>query len=306
MDLNNHSSWTVCKVLNSKLRYPIEVESWPKVFYISYVIFIIFNLVFAVLTISLNSVTILAYWKSMQLRKRSSYFLIMLLSITDLATGMFGNVGSVIKAEKIMKKDIDCLFFTLLQLISFTVAAMSVMTSFLLNAERYLSIVHPFFHRRAVTKSKLFITAVVLWCIVILVVNSQIAMNQITAFFSSAAILLIIVACVYFYVAIFWAKQKAGKKCRSSEDKNPAGKITQAQDMKLAKSCTIVIACAIICFVPFAVTNPVITHSYVKYSLRDVANTLAFASATFNSLVFFWQNRSLRNEAKKALTLRAS
>jgi uncharacterized membrane protein len=226
----------------------------------------------------------------------------MLLSITDFATGLFGNAGfMIVMAIKVLKQDPDCLMFTLLELLAFCVTAMSFMTSFLLNAERYLGIVHPFFHRRIVTKSKLLVTAVILWCIAIFGVNSRIVFNRITKFLSSIVVLLIVIACIYFYVAIYVANLKARKRSRSEEVNNRAGKI--AQDIKLAKSCTIVIACTIVCLVPFAATNPIVTHNYLKYSLRNWACTLAFSSASLNSLVFFWRNPALRNEARKVLIL---
>ena len=303
MDLNNTTSWKFCEVFNSKSRHPIDGKFSPKAFYINYIIIIVFNIILAVLTISLNLVTILAYWKSAHLRRKSSYFLIMLLSITDFATGLFGNAGfMIVMAIKVLKQDPDCLMFTLLELLAFCVTAMSFMTSFLLNAERYLGIVHPFFHRRIVTKSKLLVTAVILWSgIPIFVVTSRIVFNRITKFLSSIVVLLIVIACIYFYVAIYVANQKARKRSRAEEVNNRAGKI--AQDIKLAKSCTIVIACTIVCFVPFAATNPIVTRNYLKYSLRNWACTLAFASASLNSLVFFWWNPALRNEARKVLVL---
>ena len=304
MDLNDSSSWKICEIFNSKSRYPTNVESWSKAFYITYIVFIILNVILVILTVSLNFVTILAYWKSTQLRKKISYFLIMLLSVIDFATGMCGNVGFVVMAVKVLKQDLDCLMFILVQLIGYSLAAMSLMTTFLLNAERYLSIVHPFFHRRTVTKSKLLLTAVILWCFAILVVTSRILINRITTFLSSAAILFIVIACVYFYVAIYLANKKARRECRSEEGKNSAGKIAHIQDMKLAKSCTIVVACAIVCFVPFAATNPVVTQSYLEYWLRNLVGcTFVFASSSLNSLIFFWQNPSLRNEAKRTLIL---
>ncbi|CAB3986613.1 Hypothetical predicted protein [Paramuricea clavata] len=63
----------------------------------------------------------------------------MLLSITDFATGLFGNAGfMIVRAIKVLKQDPDCLMFTLLEVLAFCVTAMSFITSFLLNAERYL------------------------------------------------------------------------------------------------------------------------------------------------------------------------
>ena len=71
--------------------------------------------------------------------------------------------------------------------------------------------------------------------------------------------------------------------------------------MKLAKSCSIIIACTVVYFVPFAVTYPFVPENLVINSLKDWACVLSFSASFFNSLVFFLQNPVLKNEAKKVL-----
>ena len=62
-----------------------------KGYYINFVICCLVNALLTCSTITLNSLTVLAYWKSSQLRKKTCYFLVMLLSLSDLAVGVLSN-----------------------------------------------------------------------------------------------------------------------------------------------------------------------------------------------------------------------
>ena len=225
----------------------------------------------------------------------------MLLSITDFATGLVGNSGYVVFVIQILKEELTCLTFVICDLLVFCVAGMSLATSFLLNAERYLSIVHPFLHRCKVTKYKLLLAVAFLWSIAISVILSPILFGSNSRVGSSATLTLVIIACIYFYAAIYFAKQRARKKFRSEERTSRTETVAQIQEMKLAKSCSIVIACTVVCFVPFAVTYPLVPENLVIYSLKDWACVLSLSASFFNSLVFFWNNPVLKNEAKKVL-----
>jgi hypothetical protein len=73
--------WETCYFYTDKLRMTTGFPS--NVYYINYVSVLIFNILLTVLTIFLNSVTILAYIRSTQLQTKKSYFLIMLLSVNE-------------------------------------------------------------------------------------------------------------------------------------------------------------------------------------------------------------------------------
>ena len=63
-----------------------NIVTTVKGYYINHVICFEFNILIMVSSTVLNTTTVLAYWKSSQLRKKTSYFLIMLLSFSDLGT----------------------------------------------------------------------------------------------------------------------------------------------------------------------------------------------------------------------------
>ncbi|XP_028395682.1 5-hydroxytryptamine receptor 4-like [Dendronephthya gigantea] len=298
MDINT-SLWQICRFHQREFKLPLGFPS--KAYYINYVITCIVNVFLTISTVSLNTVTILAYWRSKQLRRKTTYFLIMLLSFVDLATGLLGNSCFVLLLVKILLHDPDCTIYVFLENISLSLAGMSFMTLLLLNIERYLCIVHPFFHRNKVTKLKLFIIATALWSCAIASTLCRLFLNQIGRILTSVVILISFVSFIFIYASIFRTSQ-TGR--RVSERSNTEHKDRNtAQDLRLAKSCAIVVGCTFLCVIPFAVTNSLAPFTFLTLSLAYWSCTLGLSSSTLNSLIFFWRNPVLRTEAKVLLRL---
>jgi hypothetical protein len=91
---DGNTFWETCYFYTDKLRMTTGFPS--NVYYINYVSVLIFNILLTVLTIFLNSVTILAYIRSTHLQTKKSYFLIMLLSVNDLLVGVLGNTSFIL------------------------------------------------------------------------------------------------------------------------------------------------------------------------------------------------------------------
>ena len=296
MDVNS-SIWLICEFHERKIQLPARFPSQS--YYISYVTLCTVNILLTVSTITLNSVTILAYWRSKQLRKKSSYFLIMLLSFVDLTTGILGESCFVFLMIKILQYDPDCLIFIFLESISLSLVGMSFMTLFLLNIERYLCIVHPFYHRKKVTKLRLFIIALILWSCALTSTLMRLFLNKIGRMLTSGFILVTFIAFIYIYGTIFYITRKA--RLSSRGETNNGEKASNSQDLKVAKSCAIVVGCTFLCVIPFAVTNSLAPFTFLTLSLTYWSCTLGLSSSTLNSLIFFWRNPALRLEGKKII-----
>lgn len=297
MDVNS-SLWQICSFHQRKFQLPLGFPS--KAYYINYVITCIVNILLTISTVSLNTVTILAYWRSKELRKKTSYFLIMLLSFVDLATGLLGNTCFVLLSIKILMNDPDCRVYIFLENISLSLAGMSFMTLLLLNVDRYICIVHPIYHRNKVTKFKLFISAVVLWSCAVASTLLRLFLNKVGRTLTSIVISVTFIAFIYIYATIF----RTSRKVRRTSERNTTDSIaSNAQDLKVAKSCAIVVGCTFLCVIPFSVTNALAPFTFLTFSLAYWSCTLGLSSSTLNSLIFFWRNPALRTEAK--LLLRA-
>ena len=293
MDANG-SLWKICNFYQRTFQLPLGFPS--KAYYNNYIITCFVNVVLTLSTISLNTVTILAYWRSEQLRRKTSYFLIMLLSIVDLATGLLGNSSFVLLSVKVLMHDPDCRYYIFLENISLSLAAMSLMTLLLLNIERYLCIVHPILHRKKVTKRKLFIIALSLWSCGIASTLLRLFVNKVGRTLTTVVIVVTFAMFIYINITIFRASRKVARFPRQEKVESEG---RQSQDFKVAKSCAIVVGCTFLCTIPFAVTNTLAPFTFLTYSLAYWSCTLGLSSSTFNSLIFFWRNPALRKEAKR-------
>ena len=85
---------TTCIFYNAKFK---RFDRYPSKFHFANAIFIcVVNILITVSTISLNTITLMACWRSKKLKQKKSYFLIALLSLNDLAIGVLGNPGVIV------------------------------------------------------------------------------------------------------------------------------------------------------------------------------------------------------------------
>ena len=272
-----------------------------KLYFINVVFVCVVNILLAASTISLNAVTLVAYWRSQKLREKKSYFLIALLSLNDLTIGLFGSPGVVALTVQTLLKVNECTSFIVVELIASSLIAISFVTLFLLNVERYLCIAYPIFHRNNVTTLRLFGSALVLWTLAILHVLSRLFMDVATRYLRSVFLISFTVLSGCMYAYIFRASRKTANVGRLQN------RTTRSMnDYKLAKSCAMVVCCSIVCFIPVAVTSFLRPREdKVVFALALWSNALVFAGSSANSVIFFWRNRVLRHEAKKIISCKA-
>lgn len=296
-DMNITSStkklWQNCPLHNADY---VMVLSFPsQTYYISYVIGSICNIFLIMLAVTLNLATILAYWRSARLRNKTSYFLIMLLSVIDLTAAAIGHPFFVLSLAFTINGNPNCTIHILHEILTFSTVAMSFATLFVLNIERYLSIVHPFFHRTKMTKRRLLSLTAYFWLKGCVVTLFYAILGPVARPITSVVISLVIVITVYIYVSICRAARRAASTNANGNE------LKKLQNLRMAKSCAIVVACTVICFLPFAVMGCLERNTFVTMFMEMWSKTFALISSSLNSIVFFWRNPILRKEAKTVL-----
>ena len=112
-----------------------------------------------------NATTVLAFWKSSQLRKKTSYFLIILLSLSDLGTALgCSSLHSIILLIDMLGYERSSLILPFV-ILMYVFYGMSYSILCVLIIERYLGIVHPLFHRNHVNKPRVLKVIFVFWFI---------------------------------------------------------------------------------------------------------------------------------------------
>ncbi len=297
--------WRICHFHTDEIRM---ITGFPSNVYYTKEIALIFNILLTILTIFLNSVTILAFMRSTQLKSKKSYFLIMLLSVNDLLVGLFGNSSYVSLLIAIKLGYPECKIYIAFEVVSICLSSMSIMTLFALNIERYLSILHPFYHRTKVTRSRLLKMVVAFWLLPLTLRSLQFIFGKIMKIIISATIVCVVFSTVYIYASIYIAMQR--RPCLA-EPRETEGQVTvtqivegrtnkkkELQNFKMTKSCAIVVGLVFVCNLPFAVTNSLPTRITPTLAVMWTV-TFSLSASSLNSLVFFWKNAILRKETKK-------
>ncbi len=297
--------WTICHFHTDKIHM---FTGFPSNVYYTKEIALIFNIFLTILTIFLNWVTLLAFMRSTQLKNKKSYFLIMLLSVNDLLVGLFGNSSYVLVLITIIIGYPRCKINIAFDFVAFYLGIMSIMTLFALNIERYLSILHPFYHRTKVTRSRLLKMVVAFWLLPLTLRSLRFIFGKIVRIIISGLIVCVVFSTVYIYASIYITIRRRPQltEPRETEDRVTVTRVVEGrmnqtkalQNIKMTKSCAIVVGLVFVCNLPFAVTYSLPTsNTLTLVALWSI--TISLSASSLNSLVFFWKNAILRKETKK-------
>ena len=125
----------------------------------------IFNVIFGIVGTFLNTLVLFVFSKSKKMRQKNSYFFIMILSATDLVVVTSIPAVSLVHAIHEILGTPRCLYSIVYNIVTKTTPLLSATSLIIMNIERYLAIVYPFFHRTTVTKRKMIWSFCILGCI---------------------------------------------------------------------------------------------------------------------------------------------
>ena len=282
------------------------------------------NAILAVFGTFLNALVVCIFWKTPRLQQKVSYFMIMVLSSIDLCVSTIVHPFHLVNSIAEVTETSKCFYKLFYQTSAVILSGMSYLTFFVMNIERYISIVHPFFHRVHVTKRRCLFSSFLLWlaCIVAAICYVfNVVIQSIVAVFA----LIILIGTLYIYISIYYIARKQRnfrqstirrevyvtevqrpkpelkERGRPAELSNKA--VSFLHDLALAKMYFVVVACNLLLNLPNVVILAVYTER-VK-TLDDLVQmkiwtlTLVATNSTANCIIFFWANKKLRSEGWK-------
>ena len=280
----------------------LEMESY----YITNLIFIFaLNVFFFFSGICLNSLVILSFWRSVQLRKKLCYFMIMVLSCCDLVAVLTNSpLMAFISMSRLTGKldgnarwpHISTSWTTIF--VRFSYLALLVM-----NFDRYLATSYPIFHRTSVTKGRLLTLLSIL-----IIFEITLKVMTINDFVISYQVHILIIF-ILFVPAMLFINYKLFLVVRkSSKNKRISPEMKNTFSLKNISSCLLVVACVVVLSIPtFVYIGLRINSPKTRYTLDNAtlagmwAITIASMNCTFNCLIFYWKNKVLRTEGLKVL-----
>ena len=270
---------------------------------INLILILVLNVLFFCSGICLNSLVIISFWRSVQLRKKLCYFMIMVLSCCDLLMVAINN--PVIVTVAMMELTGNLSGHAILSCIRDferslnTLLSLPFLSLVVMNLDRYLATHHPIFHRTSVTKKKLLTLLVIL-----IFITATLDLISFKNFVISYQISLLIFLLLVFPPIVFLNYKLFAIARRSRRNKLPEMK---SFSVKSVSSCLLAVACLLVLSIPSCAYIGLTLNSDMQTSfvLDNVclaglwAKSTASMNATFNCLIFYWKNKILRTEGMK-------
>lgn len=287
------------------------IQQFPSSKYvINQIIFCIANCVLIIPTVLLNGVSVLTIVRSSQLEGKACYFLILVQSGIDLAVGAIGITFYTLARASEVLGFANCTLFYSCEKIFQVTTGMSFLTLFLLTAERYAAILHPVAHRVRLTK-RIILICICLLTLPVFLFNFVKFPSEFIHSTAAISFVGLILACNTFaYIKIFLAARNAYSSDRIADSSTTTPhappdfekKKKALQDVKLAKSCALVVVLSYVCYIPGMVCYTLYKNDQLDLRVTySWSMTIIALSSSLNSVVFFWKRPLLRAEALKML-----
>ena len=230
-------------------------------YFINLIFIFAVNVFFFFSGICLNSLVILSFWRSVQLRKKLCYFMIMVLSCCDLLGVLTNNpLMTFIMMSWLTGKLDGNVRWPHVSLDSTNIfLEFSFFALLVMNFDRYLATSYPIFHRTSVTKGRLLTLLAILIIVEITLkvmsVNDFVISNQVYA----------IIICILVIPAMLFVNYKLFQVVRKSrKNKRISPGIKKTFSLKNISSCLLAVACLVVA------STPVFVYRWIKNKLaRD-------------------------------------
>ena len=256
--------------------------------------------------ILLNALVIMAVKTKRQLRTKSNIILACLAS-TDLMVGLVTQPLQIASYSFMIKGETDnsqfCTLNEVSMAVSITCLSASLFHLFLMSAERYIAIKHPFAYEKQVTEVRLMMASGVAWVAVIVVPFDLIRnTNETNALQLEIFIILYILvpATVYFNVVIYKEVRRNEKQIISNQVSLEA-KEKMLKNKKSFYTTLVMILTIFLCFIPTNICLTIFnsfTADRIPNGVRGVVLSLVtllpFLNSLFNPLIYVVRIRYFR------------
>ena len=267
--------------------------------YVQMIFLCVVNVIFTFSGIVSNTLVIASFWKSSQLRKKLSLFMIMVLSCFDLVPVVIHHLGILLYLISWLRKDYDLLAKMKIYLdISGLSLGFSCLALLVMGIERYLGTYYPIFHRTTITRRRLL----TLLAILLITTTAGFIISSIGLVISLPVFLMIFIAMylppfMFVNFKLFIIARKAHSQRAVPPGRTPI-------NLKNISSGLWAVACFVLLYIP---NSFYIACNFAEKSTNTIrlsyiwAFTSATVNCTLNSLIFFWKNNVLRTQGIKIL-----
>ena len=276
------------------------VEKMDLNVYIHLIFLVVVNIIFAFSGITSNTLVIVSFWKSSQLRKKLCHFMILVLSCFDLIAVITNYPGILLHLISWLMKDYHLLPMLVTYVyFSRVFIAFSCIALLVMSIERYVGAYYPIFHHTSVTRRRLLTSLAILLIptTVMLTISSRLL---VISYSLSILIFLALFLPPFIFVnfKLFIIARKVHRERAVSREKR------KRKNLKNISTALWVVGCLMLLYLPtsFNIAFNLAAKSANAINLSYIwSYTCITMNSTLNSLIFFWKNKVLRTEGIKML-----
>ena len=318
MSFNADSNLSDANIVLEKCLVSYVIHSPTSSYTWSIIAACVVNIVFCIAGTILNSLVLYIFWKSTKLRSKLSYFVIMLLSSADFAVATIVHSTFLLQTINEVNETPNCIYNISYTFSLYFFTGMSFATLLILNLERYTAIIHPFWHRKKVTKARLLFIWAILWLIIVVNTVSYFLYWRLCTIITIILISALCCTSLVTYISIFRVarKRRNNTPCNGlrhhTNSGNCHGEVSGnmasfLRELKMAKTYLRIVVLAFVCCLPAGIIPfvDVFKSSWSETEIEQFITpvtwtvTLTSMNSTLNCLIFFWTNKMLRREALK-------
>ena len=275
------------------------------VYFINLIFIFVLNVFFFFSGVCLNSLVIISFWRSVQLRKKLCHFMIMVLSCSDLL-GVLTNaplIAFVAMSRLTRKFDVSSKWFATCVRLASAFIVISLLALLVMSFERYLATSHPLFHRKSVTKKRLLILLAIM--IVIQVTLKGMSTNDAVISYRTHVLIILIFLTpplIFINYKLFLVVRRNRRNNGISPQEKTTFSFTKTSSCLIAIACYVVLSIPVVMYIGITMNSSKTKLNFDNAYLAEIwAKTLSSINATFNCLIFYWKNKVLRSEGWKVL-----
>ena len=266
------------------------------IYFVNLIFIIVVNILFFFSGICLNSLVIVSFWRSVQLRKKLCYFTIMILSCCDLLVVLTAHPLMVFATMLWLAEKITVYpsWLVISGGLAHIFTGFSLFALLVMSVDRYLATHYPLFHRTSVTKGKL-LTFFTFLVFTVLTVRAMSVNDLVIPY--EAGLLLFLIIYIPPMLFINYKLFRVARKSRANNGISPEMK--KSFSLKNISSCLLVVACLILLCIPFLAYIVLRRASkQTEFTLDEAeitglwARTAGTMNSTFNCLIFYWKDRT--------------
>ncbi len=259
---------------------------------LNFIFLSIFNGLFFIIGIFLNSIVIVALLKSNEHLKSLCSFMILVLTCFDLATVVVCHPLIITSAYIWSTGDYDYkTIYHRVKKYSNILVHFSFMALLVMNIDRFLAVSYPFFHKQNVTRRRLMALLGVF--LVVVLIERVLAYRYFFGIVCYAAEAVLVGALL---VAISFVNCKMYNIARAARREVSTG----------VSTCILAVACFVLFSAPLLIYSaiqfvPEIIHEDNSMLFSLWASMFACINSSVNCVIFFWRDRRLRQDGGKVL-----